>query len=93
MAVLSSHKTFRERVRKARGVNCLVYEIDLRRRQRSSKRLARVHDVEEDKSTDLLFSTFKEDWAATKIQAIMRANRIRRVEYKARRGSVDFSYA
>lgn len=91
MAVLSTDNTFRDKVSKARGVNCLVYEIDARRRQKAAKRALRQHDVDEDVSTELLFVTFKEDWAATKIQAIMRANKIRNVEYKqARRASLSF---
>jgi hypothetical protein len=87
MAVISIDPTFRDKVSKARGVNCLVYEIDARRRQKAIKRAMRLHDTEEDVSTELLFTTFKEDWAATKIQAIMRANKIRNVEIKSRRSA------
>ena len=90
IAVLSGHPTFRDRVSKVRGVNALVYEIDVRRREKAAKRMQRIHDTEEDTSTELLFVTFKEDWAATKIQAIMRANKIRNVELKERRRSISF---
>lgn len=72
MAVLSVHPKFREKLRKSRGINITVYEMDSRRKQRAIKRLIE-YDVQEDHATDALYSVLKKDWAATKIQAVYRA--------------------
>jgi hypothetical protein len=72
LAVLSAHPKFREKLRKVRGINITVYEIDSRRKLRALRRLTE-YDVPEDTATDLLFGVLKRDWAATKIQAVYRA--------------------
>lgn len=80
LAVLSTHPKFREKLRKCRGINITVYEMDIRRRHRAARRLVE-YDVPEDTSTDLLFAVLKKDWAATKIQAVYRAFIARRRGY------------
>lgn len=72
MAVLSSHPKFRDKLRKSRGINITVYEMDSRRKQRAIRRLVE-YDIEADASTDALYAVLKKDWAATKIQAVYRA--------------------
>jgi hypothetical protein len=73
LAVLSVHPKFREKLRKCRGINITVYEMDIRKRHRALRRQGGEYDVPEDISTDLLFAVLKKDWAATKIQAVYRA--------------------
>lgn len=82
LAVLSIHPRFREKLRKARGINVTVYEIDARRKQRAIKRLTE-YDVQEDLATDMLFNSLKKDWAATKIQAVFRAYVARKIGYSS----------
>jgi len=89
LAVLSSHPKFHNRVSKARGINVIVYEIDVRRKQRSSRRKAN-YDADEDPYTDALFAVLKSEWAATKIQAHYRRHRIRGKEHTLRRLSLSF---
>lgn len=72
LSLLTGYPGFCDRVRKCRGINIVVYEVDARKKQRLFQRKNHMH-VEEDSATDRLFSVLKEDWAATRIQAMMRA--------------------
>ena len=78
LSVLSSHSKFRDKLRKIRAVNAVVYEIDARRRLRTPSRLRDSEQQEEDIATEMLFTALKKDWAATKIQAVYRSSITRR---------------
>lgn len=82
MSMLTCFPQFVETVRKCRGVNALVYEVDVRKRWRLYRRKNHM-EVEEDGATDRLYAALKEDWGATRIQAMCRSRCGRKKAVKA----------
>ena len=82
LAMLTGYNNFCDVVRKCRGANAVVYEVDVRKKWKLYQRKNHL-EVEEDSATDRLYAALKEDWAATRIQAMCRSRAARK---KAERG-------
>ena len=79
IAKLSPHPLFRDRVKSLNGISAIVYEIDRRRKIRQMMRRSRVDAAPEEYFTDVLLTNLRKDWAAVKIQAVVRSRRARRL--------------
>jgi len=77
LSLLAGYAGFRERVRKCRGINVVVYELDVRKKYRLFQRKNHM-ELEEDHATERLYAVLKEDWAAIRIQATCRSHLIRK---------------
>ena len=84
LSMLTGYPQFVECVRKCRGINAVVYEVDVRKRFKIYSRKNHL-SVEEDSATDRLYAVLKEDWGATRIQAMIRSRRGRK---KAERAAI-----
>lgn len=76
MSMLTGYPDFCQVIRKCRGVNAVVYEVDVRKKWRLYRRKQHL-EAEEDGATDRLFAALKEDWGATRIQAMCRSRAAR----------------
>lgn len=77
MSMLTGYHGFVDAVRKCRGINVLVYELDVYKKWKLYQRKNHMH-VEEDGATDRLYAVLKEDWGATRIQAMCRSRAARK---------------
>jgi hypothetical protein len=77
MSMLTGYPDFCDTIRKCRGINAMVYEVDVRKKWKLFQRKHHM-EVEEDSATDRLYAVLKEDWAATRIQAMCRSRAARK---------------
>ena len=77
MSMLTAFPGFVDAVRKCRGINVVVYELDVFKKLKLYQRKNHLH-VEEDGATDRLYAVLKEDWGATRIQAMCRSRATRK---------------
>eukprot|EP00607_Mallomonas_marina_P007397 CAMPEP_0182421580 /NCGR_PEP_ID=MMETSP1167-20130531/6986_1 /TAXON_ID=2988 /ORGANISM="Mallomonas Sp, Strain CCMP3275" /LENGTH=168 /DNA_ID=CAMNT_0024598831 /DNA_START=694 /DNA_END=1197 /DNA_ORIENTATION=+ len=91
LAKLCHHENFYEEIAALGGVPVLVHEIDRRKKLRRQDRrtgASRTNDDEKEKEkegasdeifTEKLLIDFRRDWAASRIQAIVRSKRVRKL--------------